>query len=75
MMRIEPLVEALDRASLAGAVDPGNQHDHRKVCAFHRLSLRREQRLAQLGLLLLEGGLVQDMAQLGGFKHRIITQR
>ena len=53
--RVEPFVEPLDRLALAGAVGARDQDQHREAAPLLQLELDVEQRLAQAGLLGLEG--------------------
>ena len=68
-MRIEPLVEAGQRCSLAGAVDASEQDKHRKLLLFDKVELRFEQLLAEFRLLALERLLVDLVLLLGGLEH------
>jgi hypothetical protein len=68
--RIHPFVQQVDGLALAGAVDAVHQDHHGKLPPFEQLVLEREQALAQLGLLALELGLSELVADLGGFEHR-----
>jgi hypothetical protein len=45
--RVHPLVEQVDRLALAGALDAGDQDQHREAAVEVQVVLRLEQRRAQ----------------------------
>ncbi|MNY26449.1 hypothetical protein D3C86_1602990 [compost metagenome] len=67
--RIHPLVEQLDRLTLAGPLDPAEQDDHRKTRLLAQLVLRLQQCFAQRRYGGVERGLVDGMTNLGGLEH------
>ncbi|MNE54421.1 hypothetical protein D3C80_1491970 [compost metagenome] len=73
--RVHPLVEHLDRLTLAGTFDAIDQNDHRKAALLLQFELRFEQRFAQGRDFGVVGFFVDGVIDFGGFKHGRLPSR
>ena len=67
--RIHPLVENVDRLTLARTIHTVDQNDHRRFGLLQQTVLRVQQRFAQFGGLLFEGFFVDAMPNFCRLKH------
>ncbi|MNX95577.1 hypothetical protein D3C86_1278560 [compost metagenome] len=73
--RVHPLVEHLDRLTLAGTFDAIDQNDHREAALLLQFELRFEQRFAQGRDFGVVGFFVDGVIDFGGFKHGRLPSR
>ena len=64
--RIHPFIEQIDGLAFTGALNPGDQYQHREAALLLEVKLRVKQRFPEFCLLALVNGLVDVMFELGG---------
>lgn len=73
--RVHPLIEQLDRLTLAGPFDAVDQHDDRKTFLLLEFKLRVKQRFAQRRHFSLVGFFIDEMTDFSRFEHGWLPSR